>query len=112
MEMIKMLLELNRDNYEIEVSSSEIPVLVDIWGPRCIPCLTLNPMVEQLGNDYKGRVKFAKLNATENRMLCAQLRVMSMPAFLLIKDGNEVNRLTGDDLTIHEIKDAVEAVLE
>ena len=107
-----MLLELNRDNFENEVSSSEIPVLVDIWGPRCIPCLVLNPMVEELGNDYQGRVKFAKLNATENRMLCAQMRVMGMPTFLMFKDGNEVKRLTGEELTIHEIKEAVEAVLE
>lgn len=107
-----MLLELNRDNYEDEVNSSEIPVLVDIWGPRCVPCLTLNPMVDQLGKDYRGRVKVAKLNATENRMLCAKMRVMSMPTFLVYKDGNEVNRLTGDNLSIHEIIEAVEAVLE
>jgi len=107
-----VLLELNRDNYEDEINSSEIPVLVDIWGPRCVPCLTLNPMVEQLGKDYKGRVKVAKLNATENRMLCANMRVMSMPTFLVYKDGNEVNRLTGDNLTIHEIMEAVDAVLD
>lgn len=107
-----MLLELNRDNYEDEVNVSEIPVLVEIWGPRCAPCLVLMPMVQELGNDYKGLVKVAKLNAAENRMLCVKMRVMSIPTFLLYKDGNEVNRLTGDKLTIHEIKAAVEAVLE
>lgn len=107
-----MLLELNRDNYEDEIGSSEIPVLVDIWGPRCAPCLMLMPMVEQLEKDYNGRVKVAKLNATENRMLCAKMRVMGMPTFLVYKDGNEVNRLTGDNLTIHDIIEAVDAVLE
>ncbi len=84
-----------------EVNGSEIPVLVDVWGPRCEPCLALMPMVEELGNDYKGRVKVSKLNAAENRMLCAKMRVMSMPTFLLYKDGNEVSRLTGDKLTIN-----------
>ncbi len=107
-----MLLELNRGNYEDEVNDSENPVLVEIWGPECVPCLTLMPMVEELGNDYKVRVKVAKLNASEIRMLCAKMRIMSVPAFLLYKDGNEVNRLTGDKLTISEIKEAVEIVLE
>ena len=112
MELVEMLLELNRGNYEDEVNGSENPVLVEIWCPRCVPCLALMPMVEELGNDYKGRVKVAKLNAAENRMLCAKMRVMSVPTFLLDKDGNEVNRLIGDKLTISEIKKAVEAVLE
>ncbi len=112
MELVEMVQELNRGNYEDEVNGSENPVLVEIWGPRCVPCLALMPMVEELGNDYKGRVKVAKLNAAENRMLCAKMRVMSVPTFLLYKDGNEVNRLIGDKLTISEIKEAVEAVLE
>jgi len=112
MELVEMMQELNRGNYEDEVNGSENPVLVEIWGPSCVPCLALMPMVEELGNDYKGRVKVAKLNAAENRMLCAKMRVMSVPTFLLYKDGNEVNRLIGDKLTISEIKEAVEAVLE
>jgi len=89
-----MLLELTRDNYENEVSSSEIPVLVDIWGPRCIPCLALNPMVEELGNDYEGRVKFAKLNATENRMLCAKMRVIGVFYKVVITTNNRADNFS------------------
>jgi len=105
-------LELNRDNYEDEVNGSEIPVLVDVWSPKCPPCLALNPEIEELDDEYKGRLKVTKLNAIGNRMLCANLRVRKMPAFLLFKDGIEMNRLTGDELTIDDIKQAVEAVLE
>ena len=106
------MFELNRENYEHEVSASEIPVLVDIWGPRCVPCLALNPLVEELGNEYRGRVKMAKLDASKNRMLCAQMRVMSVPTFLFYKNGTEINRLTGEKITIGEIKEAVETILD
>ena len=106
-----MVTELNRDNYQSEVDQSNKPVLVDFWGPRCSPCLALMPRVEALEEEYEGKLKVAKLNAGENRMLCAQLRVMGLPTFLLYKDGQEINRLSGESLTIEEIKGAVEKIL-
>lgn len=106
-----MSIELNRENYEAEVNGSELPVLVDFWGPRCMPCLALMSSVEALEKDYEGRVKVGKLNAAENRMLCARLRVMSLPTFLLYKDGAEVARLSGEKITIDEIRKAVDAML-
>ncbi len=112
MEVIELMFELNRENYEHEVNASEIPVLVDIWGPRCMPCLALNPLVEELGNGYSGRLRVGKLDASVNRMLCAQMRVMSVPTFLFYKNGTEVNRLTGEKIIIGEIKEAVETILE
>jgi thioredoxin 1 len=111
MEVSDMAIELNRDNYEAEVNGADKPVLVDFWGPRCGPCLVLMPSVEQLEQEYEGRIKVAKLNATENRMLCARLRVMGLPTFILYKDGTEVRRLTGEKITVHEIREAVEALL-
>ena len=107
-----MTVELTRDSYEVEGNGSDIPVLGDFWGPRCGPCLTLMKPVEELEREYEGKLKIAKLNAAENRMLCAKLRVMSLPTFLLYKKGVEVKRLTGESITIQEIKTAVDAVLE
>ena len=106
-----MTIEVNRDNYQAEVIGADKPVLVDFWGPRCGPCISLMPSVEELEKEYEGRIKVAKLNATENRMLCANLRVMGLPTFILYKEGSEVRRLTGEKITIGEIKEAVEAVL-
>ncbi len=106
-----MAIELNRDNYQTEVDKGDKPVLVDFWGPRCGPCLALMPSVEDLEKEYEGRITVAKLNATENRMLCARLRVMGLPTFILYKDGEEIRRLTGEKITIGEIKEAVEAAL-
>ena len=103
-----MPIELNRDNYEREVKGADKPMLVDFWGPRCGPCLALMPSVEALEKEYEGRIQVAKLNAAENRMLCARLRVMGLPTFILYKDGSEVRRWSGEKITVREIREGVE----
>jgi len=104
-------IELNRDNFETEVLQSREPVLVDFWGPQCRPCLALMPVVEELEQGYAGRLKVAKVNAVQNRMLCAKLRVMSLPTFLIYKNGVEINRLIGEQITKDALIEAVNAAL-
>ena len=106
-----MAVELSRDNYDSEVLESKAPVLIDFWGPRCRPCLALMPAVDKIENDYAGRLKVTKVNAEQNRMLCAKLRVLSLPTYLLYKDGAEVNRLTGDDITESDLVDAINTMV-
>ena len=106
-----MAIELNRDNYESEISNSAEPVLVDFWGPQCKPCLALMPAVERIEREYAGKLRVAKVNAAGNRMLCARLRVMGLPTFLLYKDGLEVKRLVGDNITESEIIEAIREVI-
>jgi thioredoxin 1 len=103
--------ELDRDNYEGETLQSDLPVLVDFWGPQCKPCLALTPAVEKLEKEYAGKLKVAKVEAPKNRMLCARLRVMSLPTFILYKDGGESHRLTGESITPGDIKAAVEKIV-
>jgi thioredoxin 1 len=86
-------------------------VLLDFWGPRCAPCLALMPAVEALEEHHGGMLKLVKVNATENRAICRELRVMGLPSYLLFKDGREIERLTGDP-TIEEIETAVERLME
>ena len=107
-----MALDLDRESYEREVLNSKGPVLVDFWGPQCKPCLALMPAIEQFERDYTGRLKVAKVNASENRMLCAKLRVLGLPSFLLYRDGVEVKRLAGEDITKKDLKEAIEALIE
>ena len=106
-----MAIEVNREDFEKEVVESQEPVLVDFWGPQCKPCLALMPTVEKLEKNYEGRLKVVKLNAAGNRMLCAKLRVMGLPTFLLYKDGVEINRLAGDHITESDLLKAIDAVL-
>ena len=107
-----MALDVNRDNYEPEVIQAKEPVLVDFWGLQCKPCLALMTTVEELEKNYAGRLKVTKLNAAENRILCAKLRVLGLPTFLFYKDGTEVNRLTGESITKNDLEEAIKAVLD
>ena len=107
-----MAVELNRDNFESEVLQSKESVMVDFWGPQCQPCLALLPTVDQLEKDYAGRLKVAKVNAVENRMLCAKLRVLGLPTYLFYKGGTEVNRLAGEGITKSDLIEAISAALD
>jgi thioredoxin len=71
-------------------------VLVDFWGPRCVPCIQMMPTVEKLEADSGGAVKVVKVNASENREVCRELRVFGLPTYVLMRDGAEVERLSGD----------------
>lgn len=73
-------------------------VLVDVWGPECTPCLALMPHVEGLAAE-RADLDVVKLEAPRARRLCLELRVMGLPAFLLFDHGEEVDRLTGQDIT-------------
>lgn len=106
-----MTIELSSDIYEAEVIQSKVPVLVDFWGPKCGPCLALMPQVEGLERKYGDRFKITKVDASKNRRMCINLRVMGLPTFLIYKDGKEIARLTGEALTIGEIEDAMAKAL-
>ena len=84
-------------------------VLVDFWGPNCAPCLALMPHVEELVEGFGGRVRLVKVNAPENRQICRDLRVFGLPTYLLMRDGEEVARLSGDP-SLAQIREAVESV--
>ena len=105
------MIEVDNDSYEKEVEQSDIPVVVDLWGPQCEPCLALMPDVQKLSKEYTGKVKFAKLNITGHRRLCIRLKVMSVPTILFYKAGEIVDRLSGDGVSIKAIKEKTDALL-
>jgi thioredoxin 1 len=97
-------------NFEEKVlqASHHQPVLVDYWGPRCGPCLKLMPWVEKLADELADTATIVKLNTTDNRRLAMNLRVMGLPTFALYSDGEEVQRLTGDECTPKAILDLLQ----
>ena len=107
-----MAMDINADSFEKEVVQSEIPVIVDFWGPKCAPCLALMPAVEKLEEDYGGKVKVTKINATQNRRFCLSLKVLGLPTYLFYKNGKEIERLTGEDTTISEIEESVKKIIK
>ena len=87
-------------------------VLVDIWGPQCQPCLALMPAVEALEATYGDRVRFVSVNAPDNRKVCRDLRVAGLPAYLTMRDGVEVERLTSNGTTPEQIEQAIVRLLD
>lgn len=100
------MLVIDKDNFEQEVLQSDIPVIVDFWGPQCAPCLALMPDVEKLEEEYAGKIKIGKLNSAENRRFCMSQKIMGLPTFLFYKKGELQTKLSGDEVTLDSIKEA------
>ena len=86
---------LNEENFEKEVLNSDIPVMVDFWAEWCGPCQMVIPIVDELANEFKGKVKISKLNVDEVRSVAMKYRVMSIPTLLFFKNGEEVRKEVG-----------------
>lgn len=87
--------ELTDSNFQNEVLNSEIPVLVDFWAEWCGPCRIIAPVVEELSNEYEGKVKIGKLDVDDNQQTAIQYGVRSIPTLLLFKDGQLKDTIIG-----------------
>ena len=89
------VIELNDSNFDREVVKSDKPVLVDFWAEWCGPCKVIAPVVEELATDYKGKIKFGKVNVDDNNMVASEYGVRSIPTLLIFKNGSVVNQIVG-----------------
>ena len=87
-------LVLTDKNFEEQVIKSETPVMVDFWAAWCQPCKVVSPIVDELAEDYKGKVKVGKLNVDENS-IAGNYNVMSIPTLMIFKDGKPVKSVIG-----------------
>ncbi len=81
-------------NFDQTVKSYAL-VVVDCWAAWCAPCRAIAPMVEQLAKEYSGKVVFGKLNVDENPETTQKFGIMAIPTLLVMKNGNEVDRIVG-----------------
>ena len=84
-----------KDSFEKEVLESKEPVLVDFYADWCGPCKMMAPVVEKLAEKYEGKVKVGKVNSDDEPELAQMFQVMSIPNFVIIKDGKVVDRVIG-----------------
>ncbi len=86
---------ITEQNFKAEVLNADLPVLADFWAAWCGPCQMVAPIVEDLAQEYAGRLKVAKVDVDENPDLAARYNVMSIPTLGIFKGGQLVQRIVG-----------------
>jgi thioredoxin 1 len=86
---------VNEKNFGDEVLKANTPVLVDFWAEWCGPCKMISPIIDELADELKGKLKVVKLNVDEAQDLSAKFGVMSIPTLLLFKGGQPIEQLVG-----------------
>jgi len=102
---------LTQQNFTAEVLSASVPVLVDFWAPWCGPCKMIAPVVDELAQEYAGKLKVGKLNTDENLDIASKYQITSIPSLLIFKDGKPVQKIIGFKPKA-ELKKVIESALE
>ena len=89
------VLHLTKENFDAEVLSADVPVLVDFWASWCGPCKMIGPVIEQLAQDFAGKAKIAKVNVDDEGELALRFEVMSIPTVFVFKNGEIVEKAVG-----------------
>lgn len=90
-----MAIAVTSETFKQEVLDSELPVLVDFWATWCNPCRMLAPILEELAQEYEGKVKFCKMDVDENADFAVMYGIVSVPTLILMRSGKEIERLSG-----------------
>lgn len=88
-------IELNKENFEKEVLSSDIPVIVDFWATWCGPCQMIAGEIDKLAKEFNGKIKVGKVNVDEEMELSIKYQIDAIPAVLYFKNGKLVKKSIG-----------------
>jgi len=89
------VIELNEANFDEALGKATVPVIVDFWAGWCAPCRVMKPVMEALAKEFAGRAGFGKIDVDQNQALARRYGVMSIPNFVLFKNGKPVDRAVG-----------------
>lgn len=99
---------LTDDDFDAFISSTNKPVLVDVWATWCAPCRALSPVIDELALEFAGELQVVKVDADANPQIVAELGVSSIPSIFLIKDSRVVGKMTG----VHTKQQIAQELLE
>jgi len=88
-------LEVTDDTFDSEIINSATPAVVDFWATWCGPCKMIGPVVEELAEEYKGKIKVAKMDVDHNRKTPARFGIRNIPTLIFFKGGEVVNTVVG-----------------
>lgn len=90
-----MITELTKSNFEQEIMLEQKPILIDFWASWCGPCKMVSPIIDEISEEYDGKIKVCKVNVDEEGILASEFAIVSIPTILLVKDGKIAERLVG-----------------
>lgn len=90
-----MVKEINSQSFNKDVLEENSPVVVDFWATWCGPCRMLSPIMEEVSDEFNGKVKFVKINVDENPDLAQKYNIASIPTVMVFKDGNVKQNMIG-----------------
>ncbi len=89
------VIELTDETYKTEIDKTDSPLVIDMWAPWCGPCRMIGPIIEELADEFAGRIRVARLNVDEGQRAATEFGVQAIPTILFFAGGQEVDRAIG-----------------